>query len=127
PSPPLCRSPGPVLVPVPSARATVRRRGGDHVLRLARAAASPLGARVVSPLRITRAVRDSAGLGASERFANLGGAMSAAAPAAPETAVVVVDDIVTSGATLAEAVRALRASGWLVTGAAVVAATPRRY
>jgi len=120
----------PVLVPVPSARAAARTRGGDHVLRLARLAARTAGGRVEQPLQLCRAVRDSAGLGAMERFVNLDGAMHAAPPTAPLTAprmsVVVVDDIVTSGATIAEAVRALRTAGWLVSHAAVIAATPRR-
>jgi predicted amidophosphoribosyltransferase len=71
-------------------------------------------------------VQDSAGLRIDERRANLAGAM--AARPAPNACgpVVVVDDIVTTGATLAEAIRALRCAGWPVTGAAVVAATPRR-
>jgi len=116
---------GTVLVPVPSSRAAARRRGGDHVHRLARRAGRRLGVPVVPVLRLVRAVRDSAGLGAGERQANLSGAM-AARPAVPGAAAVIVDDIVTSGATLAESVRALRSSGWLVAGAATLAATPRR-
>lgn len=121
-----------VLVPVPSARAARRARGGDHVVRLARAAAGG-GAEVSRPLSLVQAVRDSAGLDIAARAANLHLAMAARAPSASGPgpplgrAVVVVDDIVTTGATLREAVRALREAGWPVAGAAVVAATTRRY
>jgi predicted amidophosphoribosyltransferase len=117
------------LVPVPSARSAVRRRGGDHVLRLARVAARepPPCVRGVRPvLRLARPVADSAGLTVAARRANLAGAMIAAAPPRPRTPVIVVDDIVTTGATIAEAVRALRVAGWDVRAAAAVAATPRR-
>jgi predicted amidophosphoribosyltransferase len=119
-----------VLVPIPSSRATARARGGQHVLRLARSAAPDLGA-LVAPdaLRLTRSTRDSAGLGIDERRANLVDALRATRP--PRTnrrlAAVVVDDVVTTGATLAEAVRALTAAGWPVAGAAVIAATPRYF
>jgi predicted amidophosphoribosyltransferase len=69
-------------------------------------------------------VQDSAGLGGQARSANLGGAMRARAPA-PGVVALIVDDIVTTGATLVEASRALVAAGWSVAGAAVIAATPR--
>jgi predicted amidophosphoribosyltransferase len=108
------------VVPVPSSPAAARARGGDHVRRLARHAEG----QVVSPLRLVRRVADSAGLRAGERSTNLAGAFAAAAPGFGRVRAVIVDDIVTSGATLTEAFRALHAAGWEVVGAAVVAATP---
>ena len=129
----------PALVPVPSRRATVRQRGHDPLLRMATvaadvaaiAAAGPGAAPlpVVSLLRHRRRVADQAGLGAAERAANLAGALEVhprrLADARGRT-VVVVDDVLTTGATLAEATRALTAAGAHVLGAAVVAATTRR-
>jgi predicted amidophosphoribosyltransferase len=115
-----------VLVPVPSSRGAARARGGDHVTRLAASASTGLGVPVVRALRLARSVRDSAGLDQVDRARNLAGAMLAI-PHRPEHRVaVLVDDVVTSGATVREATRALLAAGWPVIGAAVVAATPRR-
>ena len=118
------------LVPVPSTPAAVRERGWDTTRGLARAAAralrvSGVPVQVAVGLRHRRSVRDQAGLGARGRSANLEGAFVAPAAWAGR-AVVVVDDLVTTGASVREAVRALREVGALVVGCAAVAHTPRR-
>ncbi|MGW4637831.1 ComF family protein [Sphaerisporangium sp. NPDC004334] len=129
-----------VLVPVPSARRSVRRRGHDPVRRLAVLAARALRARgrpaaAVPALAQARRVRDQAGLSAPERAANLGRALRVLpgrnlaqrrSQGPPDGVVVLLDDVVTTGATLAEAARALRAAGVEVALAVTVAATPRR-
>lgn len=120
----------PVLVPVPSRRSAARARGGDHVLRLARTVGRHAGLSVASLLRLAAPVADSAGLNPAQRQANLAGRM--AADSAPESGglasarLILVDDIVTTGATLAESARALRAAGWRPMACAVVAATRLR-
>jgi len=114
-----------VLVPVPSARAAVRSRGHDHALRLATAAARSRRLSAAALLVPARRVADQSGLSAQERAANLSGALRVPRPLAG-LPVVVVDDVVTTGATLVEAARALRAGGARVRGCAVVAATRRR-
>ena len=117
---------GVVLVPVPSSAAAVRARGQDHARRLAGAAARALpGSRARSLLTPARVVADQAGLDAGQRAANLAGAFRASASLAG-LPVVVVDDVVTTGVTLAEAVRALRVAGAEIHGVAVFAATARR-
>ena len=116
---------GALLVPVPSSSAAVRARGHDHARRLAATAARRLGARVLPVLVHARGVEDQSGLDAAARAANLAGALQARRPL-DGLVVVVVDDVVTTGATLAEAARALTAAGATVRGAAVVAATVLR-
>ncbi|MEW2551233.1 ComF family protein [Streptomyces zhihengii] len=108
-----------LLVPVPSARRAVRARGHDAARRIACSAAAELrrsgrSAAVLPVLRQVRPVADQAGLGVPERLANVSGSMRArdAAVRLPACGVpVLVDDVMTTGASLAEAARALRAAG----------------
>ena len=126
-----------LLVPVPSRPSAVRSRGYDATRRLARHAVLPLQtsgitAYVVPAVRVSpssRGLADQAGLSAAERAANLAGALTVPSPWQPSVRgrrVVLVDDVVTTGASLAESARALRAAGATVESAAVVAATARR-
>jgi predicted amidophosphoribosyltransferase len=128
------RAVGPVLVlvPVPSVPSVVRARGHDPLLRTVRAAAAVLRRRgvrtsVVPVLRVSGRPEDQAGLDATERAQNLAGRFVVRSGAAPALrTVVLVDDVITTGATAREAQRALEAAGTEVTGIAVVAATRRR-
>jgi len=122
---------GPVLlVPVPSSRAVSRRRGHDPLLRITRAASAVLrahgrSAQVGCLLRSVRRPEDQSGLDRRARAENLQGALRAAG-ASSSGLVVVVDDVVTTGATAREAQRALEEAGTFVTGIAALAATRRR-
>ena len=120
---------GIVLVPVPSLPSSVRARGLDTTRALATRAArllaaSGLPAHVEASLRHARGAADQADLGERARWRNLRGAL-VARPGAPGVRVL-VDDLTTTGASLAEGCRALAAAATPITACAVVAATPRR-
>ncbi|HEV2087046.1 MAG TPA: phosphoribosyltransferase family protein, partial [Cryptosporangiaceae bacterium] len=106
-------------------------RGTDHVRTLAERAADHLrrsgrAVEVCPVFAVARRTGDSVGLSAAQRSANVAGAFRVTSrPVGPAT-LVLVDDVVTTGATLGEAARAMAAGGAPPVGAAVVAATPRR-
>jgi predicted amidophosphoribosyltransferase len=118
------------LVPAPSRARAARRRGGSHMLALARCVGGALAARghpaaVAPALRLARGAQDSAGLGATARFTNLDGRVRLyprGAPA-PGTPVVVLDDVITTGATAATCVRELTAAGIRVSAVVCLTAT----
>lgn len=118
-----------LLVPAPSAPSAVRRRGFDHTAQLAGHAADRLGLRSRLLLK-SRGRKDQAGLSTAARRRNLEGSMWV--PIHGQEAVIIIDDVRTTGATLRECERALRAAGFAVVGKVVVASAQgqpavRRY
>ncbi|MDW5329903.1 ComF family protein [Plantactinospora sp. KLBMP9567] len=126
-----------LLVPVPTTARAVRARHGDHLRRLARHCAARLRAAgwpvaTAQPLRAVprpdSATLDSAGRAAAARdaFRLRAGRSRAVRRIAAGRAVVLLDDIVTTGVTLAAVARRLESAGIPVYAAAVLAATVRR-
>ncbi len=126
------RAGGLVVVPAPASPGGRRRRGEDLVAQLAEGLAdglraAPVGAQVTVALRRVRGGPDQKSLGARARARNLAGKVRlrpAAAAGLQGATVVLVDDVLTTGATLAACEHALRAAGAQVRGAVVLAATP---
>ncbi len=113
------------VVPAPTRRAAARRRGGDPVTRLARSAVAGRPDITVAPaLRMKALARDSVGLGVGDRERNIAGRVSLRGQLLTHlgTEVIVVDDVVTTGATARESVRTLRAAGIRVAAVLAIAA-----
>lgn len=119
------------LVPVPSRRSAAMARGGQHMLGVARQCAAAMAsagrrASVAPALRASAGARDSVGLDAAARWANLAGRLRFHPPGAPlpGTPVVLLDDVITTGVTAASCVAALAGAG--VTVSYVLAFTAAR-
>lgn len=122
-----------VLVPAPSRPSSVRARALDSTYLIARGAARLLDGDVARLLRTRPGLVDNAGLDTAGRAANLAGSITCPSAGLRRLAarrtharVVIVDDVITTGATAREAQRALEAVGLSVAGIATVAATRKR-
>ena len=116
---------GDLVVNVPVHEARLRRRGYDQAALIARVAARELRLPHAPILRRTRATTAQFDLGRDERAGNVRGAF-ALAPGGPPAAlagrwVVLVDDVVTTGATLSACARPLLDAGALGVAAVAVA------
>lgn len=103
-----------IVVPVPTTRKRRRRRGYDQAEVLADAYAGIRGLRVVRALVRRRAAGSQVVLQPAQRRANVAGAFGPAARPAPELRgahVLLVDDVLTTGATALEVTGALVARG----------------
>lgn len=112
-------APGVLVVPAPTRWEAFVRRGWRPVERVLTRAAVPHH----RLLHVGR-VADQRTLGEQERASNVAGRMRARGVGGHR--VLLVDDVVTTGSTLTEMARAVRAAGGVVIGAACIAATPRR-
>lgn len=109
------------LVPVPLGRERQRGRGFNQAELLASRVAACLGVRVAPGwLRRRHETRPQSDLSAAERRANVRQAF-VASPAVGGRHVVIVDDVLTTGATAGECARALRAAGARRVGVLTVA------
>lgn len=100
----------PAIVSVPATRRAVSRRGFDHMEEVAAVLSRSLDLPCAFPLARPRSA-DQRGLSRRQRIGNMKGRFRALPGATAPEAVLLVDDVHTTGATLFEAADALRAAG----------------
>ena len=116
-----------VVVAAPSAKGNFAKRGFVPAELVAQRVARRWRlAHMRSAIRFVRSVADQAALSISDRQTNLAGSMAASSALAGKS-VLLVDDIVTTGATLLEAARAVSAAGGVVSGFVTLAETLRKH
>ncbi|MEV4319241.1 hypothetical protein [Actinocrispum sp. NPDC049592] len=103
--------PADYLVPVPSRPSAARRRGGQHMLLIANHTGHP----VLPALHLDRKAKDSVGLDPTQRAANLAGRLIPTHPIPPNRKVILLDDIITTGATTTACTTTLTNTGTTVT------------
>jgi predicted amidophosphoribosyltransferase len=106
------------VVPAPTRWSAARRRGGDPVAAMAKTALVA-DVDVVQALRMRAMTRDSVGLSPGRRQRNIAGRVKLRRPVEGE--VLLIDDVVTTGATACESVRILQTAGAHVTAVLAVA------
>ena len=109
------------LIPIPSRASAVRLRGRQFINEVSEEASRICSIPIASPLSHQRRVRDQSGLHIQERWNNVEGAFVVKGEHGLRGSVLLIDDLVTTGATLSEAARALRYAGITVIGAVTAA------
>ena len=121
------------LVPIPSSRKARTRRGIDFIAQLTNELVKELNQKSYgtkfssrSILKLQKRVVDQSGLSESKRHENLSGAFRVSADFSIDSGIIIIDDVVTTGSTLREAVRALKERNLTVLGAVTACASQRR-
>ena len=109
------------LIPVPSQKSAIRQRGREFLVEISEQVSSSCDIPVVNILSHNRRVKDQSGLDLQERWNNVEGAFVVEREHGIHGNVLLIDDLVTTGATLCEAARALRYAGIKVIGAVTAA------
>jgi predicted amidophosphoribosyltransferase len=109
------------LVPIPSRKSAARKRGRQFIEEMTVEASKLFSLPILNPLKHVRQVRDQSGLDSKARWNNLEGSLVADTKLVHSVKALLVDDLVTTGATLNEAARALRYAGIEVSGAVTAA------
>ena len=104
------------LVPVPSSKRSARRRGRSFIVDLTHSISANSGIRINDCLQVSRAVLDQSGLTKAQRISNINDAFSLKPGAVLRGDAILIDDVVTTGATLGEAFRALNSQPFLAFG-----------
>jgi len=102
------------LVPIPSSGVNQRRRGRSFILEICREISALTSIPLIPALTINRKVKDQSSLSAKSRLTNMHGAFSINTNTYPRGDLILIDDVVTTGATVAEAARALNSHGFHV-------------
>lgn len=100
------------LVPVPSSKQSQRDRGRSFIVDLTKTISKLTGIAVNDCLQVSRRVSDQSGLTRVQRISNMQGAFSVKPGSILRGDAIVIDDVVTTGATLREAARALNSQGF---------------
>jgi len=100
-----------VLMPIPGSKRSIRKRGRDFLCEITTELGKRSGLDVVSGMNVNRTLLDQSGLSAIDRKRNIQGAFNFDGPDI-KGEILLVDDLVTTGATLLEAKRALNAKGF---------------
>lgn len=116
------------LVPIPSRKSATRKRGRNFMQEIVNSVARPESRNTLDILHHLRTVKDQSQLNSQQRFSNLTGALCVSMNSKKLVGrgnigpLIVVDDLITTGATLVEAIRALTSAGYAVLGAVTGAA-----